>query len=80
MHLLGHGGAASVAGVFDDDELGTGPGAGELPRGAGAAAVVIAAVDQDAGDSGQLAGLADQHAVFEETVVREVVRADADER
>jgi hypothetical protein len=37
-------------------------------------------VDQDAGDSGQLAGLADQHAVFEEAVVREVVRADADER
>jgi hypothetical protein len=37
-------------------------------------------VDQDAGDSGQLAGLADQNAVFEEAVVREVVRADADER
>src|SRR6266567_8310942 len=80
MHLVGHGGAAGVAGVFDDDELGAGPGAGELPRGAGAAAEVVAAVDQDAGDAGQLAGLADQLAVLQETVVREVVRADAHER
>src|SRR5215469_7402674 len=79
VHLVGHGGAAGVAGVFDDDELGTGPGAGELPRGAGATAEVVATVDQDAGDAGQLAGLADQHAVLEETVVREVVRADAHE-
>jgi hypothetical protein len=80
VHLVGHGGAAGVAGVFDDDELGAGPGAGELPRGVGAAAEVVAAVDQDAGDGGQLAGLADQDAVLEETVVREVVRADAHER
>src|SRR5450756_2837825 len=78
--LAGHGGAAGVAGVFDDDELGAGPGAGELPRGAGAAAEVVAAVDQNAGDAGQLAGLADQHAVLEESAVREVVRADAHER
>src|ERR1700732_3940961 len=57
-----------------------GPGAGELPRGAGAAAEVVAAVDQHAGDAGQCAGLADQHAVLEERVVREVVRADPHER
>src|SRR5205809_534563 len=62
VHLLGHRGAAGVAGVLDDNELGTGPGAGEFPRGAGAAAEVVAAVDQDAGNAGQLAGLADQHA------------------
>ena len=36
VRLVGHGGAASVAGVFDDDELGAGPGGGEFPRGAGA--------------------------------------------
>jgi len=53
VHLVGHGGAAGMAGVFDDDELGTGPGAGELPRGAGATAEVVTTVDQDAGDAGR---------------------------
>src|SRR5689334_22069028 len=80
VHLAGHDGAAGMAGVFDDDEFRAGPGVGELPRGAGAAAEVVAAVDQDPGDAGQLAGLADQRTVLEETVVREVVRADAHER
>src|ERR1700721_624242 len=80
VHLVSQGGAAGVAGVFDDDEPGAGPGTGELPRGAGAAAEVVAAVNQNTGDAGQLAGLGDQHAVLEETVVREVVRADAHER
>jgi hypothetical protein len=36
---------------------------------------VRATVDQDAGDADQRAGLADERAVFEEGVMREVVRA-----
>jgi hypothetical protein len=41
-----------VTGVLDDDELGTGPGPGEFPRGIGAAAEVVAAVNQDTGKAG----------------------------
>jgi len=51
VRLAGQG-TAGAAGVFGDDELGAGPGAGEFPRGAGAAAGVVAAVDQHAGDRG----------------------------
>ena len=57
---LVHRVAAGVPGVIDDDQLRVGPGAGQRPCGIERSAQVETTMDQDARDTGQTSGVAQQ--------------------
>jgi hypothetical protein len=66
-----------VAGIGDDIELGPRPGAVQFPGGAQGADEVVAPLDDDPGDIGQVIGVAQELIGLQEGPVDEVVTLDA---
>ena len=69
-----------MTGIVHQMKVGAGPGAVQVPGGLGRAGHVVAALHDDAGNSGELAGIAKQLPLFEPAGMHKIVVFDARKR